>query len=95
MNERKYKLVPVEPTAEMHAAMMDLRDYFAAKAMAAIERTWAAWIAAAPEPVCRWRDSTGSGEWRTDCGRQAGWCPQPEWRFCPYCGKKVEVVDNE
>ena len=45
----------------------------------------------APRPAarCRWSVET------TDCGHEAHPWPLPQgWRFCPYCGRRITVVEE-
>lgn len=93
MTNQKYKLVPVEPTAQMINA-----------AAAAAGVTWdvasratSEAIAAAPEPVCRWKPDREDNKY-TDCGILVCWTDYPtrrKDRHCFNCGKKVEVVGDE
>ena len=29
--------------------------------------------------------------WYCDCGK----CAEPDWKYCPYCGKELWVLNNE
>lgn len=45
------------------------------------------------DDVCEWREDA-YGRWHTDCHYLADNDPL-EYTYCPYCGKKIEVVDND
>lgn len=91
MTNQGYKLLPVEPTLEIHQAMMDLYGNTPDEPDADVEAMYRAAIAGAPEPVCRWTKHQHSPyvSFHGDC--QVYWTHELT-KFCPNCGRKVEVV---
>ena len=45
------------------------------------------------DDVCEWKEDA-YGRWHTDCHYLADNEPL-EYTYCPYCGKKIKVVDND
>lgn len=45
------------------------------------------------DDVCEWKEDA-YGRWHTDCNMLADNDPL-EYTHCPYCGKKIKVVDND
>ena len=50
-------------------------------------------------PCCRWTLSASDSYWDTGCGHAFefydGSPPENDFRFCPYCGRALSVVDDE
>lgn len=55
------------------------------------------------EHTCKWREDgykwDGYGYWETGCDNlfqfNTGGPEENRFKFCPYCGKPIEVVENE
>lgn len=45
------------------------------------------------DDVCEWKEDA-YGRWHTECNMLADNDPL-EYTHCPYCGKKIKVVDND
>ena len=40
---------------------------------------------------CEWKGESAFGLYNTSCGQKS--IVNPFWGYCPYCGKKIKIVD--
>lgn len=93
MTDKTYKLVPTSLSPEMRHTGDAIID-----GGGSMHAMWDGMLEVAPEPVCEWT-FVGIG-FDSECG----WHVEPShgeyshdspYPFCPHCGRKTEVVEDE
>jgi len=46
-----------------------------------------------PDEVCEWKHNVYTDLFRTECGKNVYKHVGIKWNFCPYCARKIKIID--